>query len=209
MTLTCAWHRRRRQGRTKVSKALRTRHSSNSLSKKNIPAWSSRFSSLYSVSPRSFTLYIYSLYQLPAVGPTRQIFYLFLFTLSILSLLLPFSLSSPRRIWTSAPPATSWRSRAPAPGAFVPRHGSVAGEAWAGAHPIHPPRRGAGREAGVAGGPRRCGTPPWPLPPGAPWTPARGGARSRRGSPGKPARGGGRAPREDDAGVDCVGVGSA
>ena len=36
--------------------ALRTRHSLNSLSKRNISTWSSRFSSLYSVSSRSFTL---------------------------------------------------------------------------------------------------------------------------------------------------------
>jgi len=104
-----------------LSEALRTRHSLNSLSKKNIPAWSSRFFSLYSVSLRSFTLYIFTLYQLPANGPTDQIFF---YPVGVLSLS-PRSLSlvllpcSPRR--HAAPsPAPSRRRAAPSCSLLLP-----------------------------------------------------------------------------------------
>ena len=56
------------------TKALRTRHSPNSLFKRNIFVWSSRFSSLYSVSPHPSILYITLYTNYHVVGPICQHF---------------------------------------------------------------------------------------------------------------------------------------
>jgi len=119
------------------AKALRTRHSLNSLSKRNIPAWSSRFSSLYSVSLRSFTLYIFTLFNYPLVEPVSEFFFtpaLPPFSPSLLSLSPPGQGPRPPRASSVRPWSSPWRR----PGAAERARRTTDGRGGAG------PRAGAG-----------------------------------------------------------------
>ena len=76
-------------------KAIRTRHTLNLFSKRNISIWSSKFSSLYSISPHLSIIYITLYTNYHVVGPIRQHFTFFLSPPSFLPpLRSPFAVAS-------------------------------------------------------------------------------------------------------------------